>query len=228
MDIYAVRSNWKINSHYFDSLIKFLPTVEQNKINKYLKWEDAQKSLIGKILIRSIVINKYGFKNKGIHFSINEFGKPYLKDIKEFNFNISHSGEWVVCAVDTRPIGIDIEEINDFDFNIANNFFSTEEYSDLMNQDKMNRLEYFFDLWTLKESYIKMIGTGLSKGLDFFTMKKTSDNIWTNGSDKTYYFKQYNTIDGYKTSVCAMNKNFPTDINTIKLKQFIKNSMNSL
>lgn len=228
MEIYAVKSSCRLDSHYFNILINFLPNGEQDRINRYLKWEDSQRGLIGKILIRSSISNRYGLKNEDIYFGANEFGKPYFKGDKDFHFNISHSGQWVVYATDNSPIGIDIEEINDIDLNIANRFFSSEEHGDLMKLDKKDRLAYFFDLWTLKESYIKAEGMGLSIPLDSFSIKKRGENISIKGAAKNYYFKQYDAIENYKLSVCSMNKNFPSDINIMNLKEFTQYSINSL
>lgn len=226
MEIYAVNSNYRIDSHYFKTLISFLSYEEQDKINRNLKWEDAQRSLIGKILIRSLISFRYSLENEDIYFLVNEFGKPYFNSFKDFHFNISHSGEWVVCALDSSPIGIDVEEINDIDFTIANRFFSKEEQSDLMQLDKKYKLAYFFDLWTLKESYIKSKGKGLSIPLDSFSIRKRDDVISIKGVNKSYYFKQYDVGSNYKMSICALNNNFPIDINIMELEEFIQYSIN--
>lgn len=228
MDIYTVKSSYRMDSNYFNALIKYLTHEERDTINRYLKWEDGQRGLIGKILIRSLICNSYGFKNDDIYFLENEFGKPYFTGVKDLHFNISHSGEWIVCAIDSNPIGIDVEEINDIDLCIAHRFFTMEEHRDLMELDEKYRLDYFFDLWTLKESYIKAQGKGMSIPLDSFSIRKRGNDISIKGTDKTFYFKQYEVESNYKLSVCAMNNYFPTDINIMDLKEFIKYSRNSL
>ena len=228
MEIYGVKSNYKIDSFYFNILIDFLPNEERDRINKYLKWEDAQRGLVGKILTRAIIINRYGFKNEEIYFSANRFGKPHLKGCQDFHFNISHSGEWVVCAIDSSPIGIDVEKINYTDLDIANRFFSKEEYRDLIDLDEKYRLDYFFDLWSLKESYIKAQGKGLSIALDSFSIRKRGDVISIKGNDKSCYFKQYNIAPDYKLSVCARNNNLPIGVNIMELNEFTRYSIDSL
>nr|WP_237391871.1 4'-phosphopantetheinyl transferase superfamily protein [Paenibacillus dendrobii] len=86
------------------------------------------------------------------------------------HFNISHSGEWVVCALDSLPVGVDVEEIKEAPFEISKRFFSREERTFLFNEAEEVRNESFYYIWTLKESYIKAIGQGLSYGLESFTV----------------------------------------------------------
>lgn len=228
MEIYAVNSNYRIDENHFRALMKLLSYEEAEKIKKYHRWEDAQRGLVGRISIRSLICNKYKIKNEDIYFNMNEYGKPYFKGIKDFHFNISHSGEWIVYAVDKSPIGIDVEKVADIDLSIAERFFSKEECMDLMKIDKRHRLAYFFDLWSLKESYIKAEGKGLSISLDSFSIKIRGKLIDAKGANRRYYFKQYNDLADYKLSICALNNNFPDDINIIGLEEFVRYSINYL
>lgn len=228
MEICAVKSNYRMNGDYSRILMNFLSIEEKDRIGRYVRWEDAQRGLIGRIGIRSLICNRYKIKPEDIYLQTNKFGKPYFKAAKDVHFNISHSGEWVVYAMDSTPIGIDVEEIVDIDLNIAERFFSIEEHMDLMELDKSDRLAYFFDLWSLKESYIKAEGKGLSIPLDSFSIRKRDNIINIKGTDKSYYFEQYDNLSNYKLSVCAMNRNFPMDINIIELEEFIQFSINSL
>ena len=62
------------------------------------------------MLIRTAAAKAYGLDPVGISFSVQEYGKPYIPALPDMHFNISHSGRWIVCAVDSKPIGIDIEK----------------------------------------------------------------------------------------------------------------------
>jgi 4'-phosphopantetheinyl transferase len=64
--------------------------------------------LIMEIIIKTIIIKELEIENKFIFFDKNEYGKPYLRGYSKFNFNISHSGDFVVCAIDELSVGIDI------------------------------------------------------------------------------------------------------------------------
>lgn len=87
----------------------------------------------------------------------NEYGKPYLKNNSIF-FNISHSGDYIVCAVSDREIGVDIERITLKEMLIDR--ICTE------NEKKYPMTaENFTKIWVMKESYVKMLGTGVGYGL---------------------------------------------------------------
>jgi len=55
--------------------------------------------------------------------------------------------------------------------------FSKEEASDLFAKEDNEKTEYFFELWTLKESYIKADGRGLSLPLNSFFFRIENDNV---------------------------------------------------
>lgn len=92
-------------------------------------------------------------------------GKPYLRDYPFF-YNISHSGEYVLCAVSDSEVGADIQrDVWDGSARtekIADRFFSSEErkaLSALRGQEAERDL--FFRLWSRKEAYGKLLGEGI-------------------------------------------------------------------
>ena len=89
----------------------------------------------------------------------NEYGKPYLRDNKFF-FNISHSKNYIACAISLFEVGLDIEQIDDRYENIIQKLLTTEE---LKNNE--TNIEYLIKIWTVKEAYTKLIGTGINMNL---------------------------------------------------------------
>lgn len=82
--------------------------------------------------------------NEEIKFIYNEYGKPFVQNFSDFHFNISHSGEWVVCATANSNVGIDIERVSDIEaLKLANEFFSEEEFYDLSNMNSDEQINYF-------------------------------------------------------------------------------------
>ncbi|MCG8568224.1 MAG: 4'-phosphopantetheinyl transferase superfamily protein [Desulfobacterales bacterium] len=83
----------------------------------------------------------------------------------ELDFNISHARDLVVCAVTDRGrVGIDIEHVKRrVNLDIARRFFSVRETAELENAPKAVQAEMFLQLWTLKESYVKAVGQGISR-----------------------------------------------------------------
>lgn len=195
-------------------LLFLVSKEKQARVKRLFYIQDAQRTLIAEILVRSILCNKMKLNNRNIAFGNNKYGKPHVRDIEDFHFNVSHSGKWVVCAVDNAPIGIDIEMIKTISLDIANRFFSKEEYMVIIKKDEQSRLDYFYSLWTLKESYVKAIGKGLSIPFNIFTIKQGISGIELETQNNQFppLFKQYFLGEKYKLSVCAFNNRFPDNI----------------
>ncbi|MEB8805407.1 4'-phosphopantetheinyl transferase superfamily protein [Bacillus cereus] len=175
---------------------------------------DVNRTLIGDLLIRSLICQKYKINNEEIRFKYNEYGKPFVENFSDFHFNLSHSGEWVVCTTANFNVGIDIEKVSEIEaLKLAKEFFSADEFYDISNMNSDEQINYFYDLWTLKESYIKTIGKGLYTPLNSFSIKKESRAlILYKNIPKNFYFKQYNIDPNYKLSACATREEFPQEI----------------
>ncbi|MBE4938163.1 4'-phosphopantetheinyl transferase superfamily protein [Bacillus cereus] len=175
---------------------------------------DVNRTLIGDLLIRSLICQKYKINNEEIRFKYNEYGKPFVENFSDFHFNLSHSGEWVVCTTANFNVGIDIEKVSEIEaLKLAKEFFSADEFYDISNMNSDEQINYFYDLWSLKESYIKTIGKGLYTPLNSFSIKKESRAlILYKNIPKNFYFKQYNIDPNYKLSACATRDEFPQEI----------------
>jgi len=203
MKIYIYKRDREIYMSTYYKLLNYVCKQKRISIEKIRNWDDRQESLLSNIFLRSIICNELKIKNNLINFKKNKYNKPYLKDYKNFHFNISHSGKYIVCATNNTPIGIDIEQIKPIDLAVAKYFFTKEEYNDILRNKSFERLQYFYSVWTLKESYIKAIGKGVSIPLSNFTIKILQDKIKSYKTDPNYYFKQYEIDKNYKMSICA-------------------------
>ena len=165
---------------------------EKEKIGKFVFKKDAKPSMIGRLMIRKYINDFFNIPYNHIELSRDINGKPILdNNDNNIMFNISHQGDFVVLAGEYGNIklGIDVmkmeysggKEINDF-FRIMKSNFSNEEWSTIRSSP--NELNMFFRLWTLKESYVKAIGTGITIDLSKISFKiKTStlsENCITN------------------------------------------------
>lgn len=215
MKIYAVNIADAMDSEVYLSLLQRVSPEKRQRIDRFIRREDATRTLVADVLVRSIICNQYGVHNKEINFSHNDYGKPLVQSLPSLHFNVSHSGDWVVCAVDTAFVGIDIEQIKSIDLDLAQRFFAQQEYDDLMQRYPDERVIYFYDLWTLKESYIKALGKGLSIPLNSFAIRRRSDGYGFSiqgESGPAVYFKQYDIDRDYKLSVCGTSSEFPGNI----------------
>ncbi len=212
IEVYAIRLSERLERRLFDSLLPYVAEEKRTRINRFGHREDAERTLMGDILVRATICSNLKMRNDDISFAISEYGKPTLEGDENFHFNISHSGEWVVCAFDQVQIGIDVECVRPIEFSIADRFFSKRECKDLMSKpNEAERLRYFYDLWTLKESYIKADGRGLSIPLDSFTIRSARGTITieTENEFRDCHFRQYQIDERYRLSVCATDDAFP-------------------
>lgn len=217
-EVYGVKIIQDFCIDKFEEVLNRLPDDMILKIKKFRRYEDSLRALTAQILIRTIASKKLNQNSRLINFKTGINGKPFIENQADFHFNLSHSGDWVVCAVSLRPVGIDVEKIKDIDFAIADRFFTGEEAEDLFSKEgDEEKKEYFFNLWTLKESYIKADGRGLSLPLDSFSFKIENNRVFftTQNELKDCFFKIYDIDKGYKVSVCSLEYEFPENI-TIK------------
>ncbi|MFW0078888.1 MAG: 4'-phosphopantetheinyl transferase superfamily protein [Coxiella endosymbiont of Haemaphysalis qinghaiensis] len=119
-----------------------------------------------------------------LQFRYNKHGKPYLINEPSLYFNLSDSHRVALYAITTNvEVGVDIESMrsNIHAKDIAERFFSPNEIAAFRTLPKGQHLEGFYRIWTMKEAYIKVIGRGLSFGLDQFTTNINVDSIKMDG-----------------------------------------------
>lgn len=127
-----------------------------------------------------------------------EMGKPYLLGT-DLQFSLSHCKGMAVCALgDHTPIGVDCEALRTVRPRVAKRCFSDSELRQLEQSDQPDLL--FTRLWTLKESFVKAIGRGISYPMKSISFKLCDDCI--TASDSTFSFSQILTEDGFVISVC--------------------------
>src|SRR5690606_15909818 len=126
---------------------------------------------------------------------------PYFVN-GDLKFNISHSGEIVVCAMTTIcDIGVDIEKICPIDWTDFV-FQMTESEFEIINTSK-NSLGAFFNYWTQKEAIIKAHGNGLSIPLKSFEIHNDKATI----ESDFFFLKELYIAESYKCYIAFKNKN---------------------
>ena len=169
----------EIDSSVYYKYYNQLHETDKTKLNNFYNNNDKQLFLSSKIL-QNYIIKKYKVKNE---IKYNKFGKPVINGIK---YNVSHDGNICIIAVNiVHEIGIDILKINrNVNLDIISEYFSKRE----LFQMKENNDVLLF--WTLKESYIKMLGKGIHydiNKLEFFVDNNIKLCI-NNSEIKNVYF----------------------------------------
>lgn len=143
-----------------DSAISRVTEYRRSKALRLPTDEKKRQSLGAELLL-------YGAINGGeaFEYQIGENGKPFLDGSQ--SFSLSHCGDYAVCAVSDSPIGVDIERKREGSASLARRFFTDSECR--LIEESPDRDDKFCELWVIKESYIKALGTGLNTPLSSFT-----------------------------------------------------------
>lgn len=134
---------------------------------------------------------------------LEEHGKPVFKDLPGLCFNISHTEGLAVCAVSSHPIGVDTERIRPLNIRLLRKICSEAEGAWVMSRE--NPAEGLIRLWTLKESYVKATGEGLSYSLKQITFSWDEDGS-IRGSIPGWHYYQARVYGKYIISVCEKDQ----------------------
>lgn len=194
-----------LNTSVFDDEEKFnqayadVSVERKKKIDFYRFKKDKKLSLAAGVLLEQ------GLKNLGIEkYSLRygEYQKPYIEGYDNVFFNLSHSEDYSVCVFYKKETGIDIEKIADVSEDVIKEVTTGKEYKFLTGLDEETKKEQFYRLWSVKESYMKYLGRGLSVHPGEIEMTFNDDiEIVHNGKIAPVILQECK-IDGYKMTVC--------------------------
>jgi 4'-phosphopantetheinyl transferase len=182
----------------WQSRVTTLSQEEQARAERFRFENDRIAFLSAHIQLRDVLSRYVGVMPAALAFTRNETGKPALQD-SSLQFNLSHAGDWALCAVcTTEPVGVDIERIRpmpDRD-DVAMQVFTARERATLRGSDDECDIA-FFRLWTAKEAYIKGIGVGLGMDLQRFSVSETGDIDDSARPTPAWRVHRLNPADGY-------------------------------
>ncbi len=151
-----------------------LSSDEYMRAKRFRFEKDRNRFIVGRGILRTILGYYLHLEPGKIQFCYGKYGKPALADTSgkgTICFNLSHSEGIALYAFNRdHEIGIDIEHIRNISEmdQIAERFFSVRENDVFRALPESKKKEAFFDCWTRKEAFIKVIGDGLYRPLDKF------------------------------------------------------------
>ena len=161
--------------------IELIEAGRRKRIGRYRMHADKARCLVAGLLLRFVLGDKVA------NICTNAYGKPYLPG-ETIEFNLSHSEDYVVIAVDDQPVGIDIEKVRKRPMAVAKRCCQEEELQWLSAQTDQSSA--FYKLWTGKESIVKAVGCGLSLSPQSFSilpMEASSHRV----ADRDWYLHWY-------------------------------------
>ncbi|WP_122893738.1 4'-phosphopantetheinyl transferase family protein [Arcobacter peruensis] len=223
LNIYFLKLDFNISDHDLSMLEKTISTQRVEYAKQYHQKKDYIRSLLSSVVLY-YALDKNGIDKKNIVIEKSPMGKPFLKNSKDFkniDFNITHSGDWVACAIDSGGIGIDIEQIKDIDLTDFEEILSTKE-TDYID----GNLENFYQIWTLKESFLKALGVGVYKPLSSFSIQpydKHYAKVFENDYDEQqWYFYNFKLDEKHFCSICSQSKISKESFNFLEYESFYK------
>ena len=180
-------------------LLELVSPERREKVIRYRMPDDRKRGLGAGIIIRRI-LQENELTESDLRYSENE--KPVADHVF---FNVSHAGDYVVGVSSDCEVGCDIEKIRKAPMEIAQRHFRATESAYI--DASTDRDKAFFTLWTLKESYMKLTGKGMSLPLDSFEIVRTTDGFALGKSPENPCFFKTMEFDGYMFSV-SNEKNF--------------------
>lgn len=214
----------EVNTAFFKDKISLIHSDLREKITKHKFFEDQWHAMVSSFSIKHILSQELEIAPDALNIELNAFGKPLLSGHQKF-FNISHSKGISLLATDETPVGVDVEymkRINDFESLIPH--FSEIEKKEFYLRDKPAQEKFFYELWVLKESYVKAIGKGLSCPLHSFTIGVNDEIpsvIQSAEEEGMWFFKRYSLLDNYIGAVCAQHTDFPQEPITIQAEEIL-------
>lgn len=189
---------------------------ERARRNRFRFAKDRRRYLVTRALVRTVLSRYAMVRPEEWVFSAGPRGRPRVfspSPAPPLEFNISHSADLVMLGVTSgRTLGIDAEslELREADIEGLDRYFAPEESAALLRLPPVCRRRRFFELWTLKESYIKARGMGLAIALDAFRFELTGEEGLTlhmrpelGDSPKRWRLWQFALRAGYLAAVCA-------------------------
>ena len=164
-------------------LSELFPEWRAAGIRRYRMKEDRIRSAWAELLLRAMLEETCGISRTEQRILRRKDGKPYVSgkaaaggdagdlaapgnSVKLPEISLSHSGPWAAASIGPVPHGIDVEVPRNPEMipGIADRWFLPAEAEALRKAPETESVELFFRLWTVKESFLKMTGTGLRQG----------------------------------------------------------------
>lgn len=153
--------------------LKCIPIEQRMHISKLRRELDKMTSIISWGMLCQHIKEEYGIDIPVL--SRNQYGKPFLCNRPDIHFSVSHCPLGCGYAISNHPVGFDIQDIRPYNPEIARRCCSNNELAELPQANDPSVL--FTQMWTMKESYVKMTGFGLSQGLKTIDTTLLRDKI---------------------------------------------------
>lgn len=164
----------------FDTCVNMVSEYRRSKVNRLSRIEDKRTSLAAGMLLAYALDKRFGVKERDVSYTCDKGGKPHISGNEDVHFSISHTSGFAAVIVGDEPCGIDIECVRRFPASVVNRLFSPSDI-EMCNSDDLSDRErdlYAVSVWTRREAYVKLTGTGILMNDD--TQKHVTESDYMN------------------------------------------------
>lgn len=158
--VYLIGDCGSVSDRQLSELALRLSRDDRARAERFLRREPKLMFVMSRRLLEYALEAGFGIKDAEI--STAPGGKPFVA-AKNVYFSISHSADRCICAVARREVGADIQKRVRPSERLIERVCSPAE-AELLGTAE-DPAAAFTDMWALKESYVKLTGEGLSRGL---------------------------------------------------------------
>lgn len=213
------------NPQRLNDYLNQITAIRREKILRLKSIQAQALSMGAEMLLQKALVKSWGI-NKELAIEIGSHGKPGFIDEPEIHFNLSHSGNYVVCALAGDAVGVDLQKMKALNLELARRYFAKEEVKWLFDLPVEKQKKSFFDLWSIKESYMKYTGKGFALPMKSFAVRigaEFSDNsevtVYEGNKKITVAFKKYVGLEGYVLWCCSSSSNFEEDLEWMNMEK---------
>ena len=163
--LYALAIDGSCRDAQLERLLAGAPVERRERAARFRREDDKKRCVLSEALVRYLAVTQAGADPAEVRYAYGDKGKPRFKDMPGWQFNASHSGRWVFAGWGRQRIGVDVEQMGNASAPLAKRAFHPAEARFF---EASGDPAVFYRLWTLKESYIKYLGLGLSMPLGAF------------------------------------------------------------
>ena len=146
----------------WESSLDELSEQRRQQVLQFKHEQGRRECVAAYLLLKQALREEYGITENPV-FDYGEHGKPTIVGHPEIHINLSHCREAAVCAVSSRPVGIDVESISRYKDSLAEYTMNASELRKIKEAE--NPEEEFIRLWTMKEAVLKLSGEGISNDI---------------------------------------------------------------
>lgn len=213
LKLFAIKNSVFDDDLLFKEQLALVSRERREKVNSLALREKKNASLAAGVIL-PLALKKCGIEGE-VRVENGLWEKPRLISPEGVFFNLSHSGGWTVIALSDCEVGVDIQQVKPVDMRLAKRFFSEKECAQLTEAGD-GATELFYRLWTVKEAYLKALGTGLNRPLNSFSVRFTAGGAKL--SDGDWLVSEFDCFEGYSLACVAKEyaPPLPPDILEIK------------